>query len=358
LKLFEKSDILSFMTRPSLEASKSNKMRTVRYKREVVFNEAKKNHQEAFKNLSHENRSRYFKCAAAATKITQNFCTEHKITFERYQIHLWDANMTGGQYIVGEKRKKYLENTSNQNYVQITNKVVEEFDDTELTITMVHEYLGHALMANTDMKAGETLSLMQSGPSFRRSRSFEAVLDAKVLKKIKDKVAITLKPEKTSEELKVCLSDVEIGIMKSFMEEGDPYNHYPPLIERAELSLSKSPVQKIAVETSYAIGRGLDEGITDYFAVKLCTDGQEQFDKYKNSERAYTQFIDNILGIKKFIQTRSTFSDFDFEQMLVDVKQTNNVGEMAKIISEKSGVQIPCTELFKYTILLDPNDNN
>jgi hypothetical protein len=346
------------MTEFNFPEKKSKEMKNIRYDTELVPNEAEILHIKAFKNLSQEDRWKYLKCAAKATEITQNFCLQFKIPIEKYKIHLWDVNMSGGQYVVGQKRNKYLENDSSENYVQITNDAVKEFDDKELTITMVHEYLGHALMANTDMKTGETLSLMQSGPSFRKSRNFESVLDAKVLQKIKDKVAIRLKPKKTEEEEKVCLSDVEIEIMKSFMIEGDPYNHYPPLIERAELSLSTSPVQKIAVETSYAIGRGLDEGITDYFAIKICTDDQNEFDKYKNSERAYTQFINNILTIKQFLQTRSALNDADFDQILVNVKYSHDVGGMAKTISSISGVHIPAIALFEDIILLDIYDES
>jgi hypothetical protein len=344
------------MNEPSLASSVSNKMKTVRYDSELVPDEAKIKHNNAFKNLSQEDRWRYFKCAAAATEITQNFCTQYNIPIKKYQIHLWDVNMVGGQYMVGQKGKEYAENVSNENYVRVTNEAIKEFDDIELTITMVHEYLGHALMANTDMKTGENLSLMQSGPSFRKNRRFEAALDARVLQKIKDKVAIRLKPEKTEEEEKVCLSDVEIEIMKSFMVEGDPYNHYPPLIERAEASLLNNPEQKINIQISPILGRELDEGITDYFAIKLCTDDQDEFDKYKNSERAYTQFINSILTIKSFIQTRSNLSDEDFEQILIDVKQSNNVGEMAKTISTVSGVSIPAVALFENPILLDIYD--
>ncbi|MBC7472455.1 MAG: hypothetical protein H7196_04330 [candidate division SR1 bacterium] len=322
-------------------------MKTIHYDSELAPNNVKKDHQQAFNILKLEDKQRYFQYVSKTNIVTKNFCNRFNLPFKNYQIFLRDVEMTGGEYMVGERSKEYLENTSSDNYVRITNKVVENFDNVELLITMVHEYLGHALMTNTDMKTGKTLSLIQSGPSFRKLRTYEAQFNCSILNKIKVKIS---KDED--------LDDVEEEIMKSFMFEEDGYNNYPPLIKRAEAALITNPEQKITIKVRTTIGRELDEGITDYFAIKLCTDSEEQFEEYKNSERAYTQFINNILIIKKFIQDHSSFSNNDFEQMLVDVKKTNNVGEMAKIISEKTKIKIPVTALFQNPILLDIYVNN
>lgn len=325
----------------------SNKMKTIRYDSELAPDKTKKDHREAFAKLKLEDKRRYFESVSKANNITKDFCIKFGIPFKNYQIFLRDVDMLGGEYMVGERSKEYLQNTSSENYVRITNRVVEEFDDIELCITMVHEYLGHALMTNTDMKTGESLSLIQSGPSFRKLRTFETLFNMDILDTIKTKISTDTD-----------LNDVEEEIMKYFMIEGDGYNNYPPLIERAEKALLDNLDQKISIQVRLVIGRELDEGITDYFAIKLCTNGEEQFKKYKDTERAYTQFVDNILHIKEFIQARCTFSDDDFEQMLVDVKETNNLGEMAKIISKRTGTKIPVTSLFKNSILLDVYDDH
>lgn len=322
-----------------------NKINLIRYDKENVPQTKLDKHNEIYTTLSPEEQKKYIKASYSAKKIVKEFCTKYNLAFEEFGFILHEGKYGSGQHIVGEDDKSVAQNTSNISYIKINVGAITDpdIDDIELKILMVHEYLGHAILGNAYQKHSDTLSLTHSGMAIIKNREFEMELDQKHIDKIKTKL------ENNQE-----LSDYEKTIMHSFMVEGDGYGWYEPLIKRAEEAKSKNTDTKVTMKIYNTFGQTLDEGITDYLAITLCTHSQEEFEKYKNGEGAYTEFINNILAIKTFIlRYNEEIDDIQFNKMLVELKLTGNIGILKAYILQKTGISIPFKEFYERKIDLE-----
>jgi hypothetical protein len=219
-----------------------------------------------------------------------------------------------------------------------------------------HELVGHCLSSKNSRKVSENLEVRTVGlafNSFKLSKYYEVT--RKSFKDIQEKVAEQHAANTISRILKMpqtsllpLLSDEDIAIINAArivlkMPDEDDLFHLVRTIS-SNYEYYKKDIEE-ELNGKRKAGLILNEGVTDYLAINMTTDDEEErFELIEDS--SYMQYILPIVNMGSYLIELDPANLQAWDDCLYDARLTGQPYKIIKFLKDKTGISINPKELF------------
>jgi hypothetical protein len=315
---------------PILEApNKPKKYQVVEYPVQKVDNleQKRQESQAVFETLSLEDREKYYEAYAEFVQKAKALGFDQ---VENYDIFFESRVSSNGSFSV---------NQEGVNFITIGKEFVLDSEKLLIIKTLFHELVGHCLSSKNLSKVGTNADLDNSGLSFdqfRNSRYIE-INKARIIE-IVNKIGLNSK-SLSKDDFKIINKFAEIaGAKDKFLAIytlAESFEDYSLLIDELKESFNGNK----------NIGRSLNEGVTDYLAINMTVDNDEQF--WELVEKSgYEEYILPIVDMGSHLIKLDPANLQAWDDCLYDARLTGQPYKIIKFLKDKTGVSITPKELF------------
>lgn len=237
------------------------------------------------------------------------------------------------------KYGSYVQSFEGESYVQLNINKIAEMQDFEIRSLLFHEYFGHALTSKNILKKSDLLKMLHNGLSFTKvsGQADKISFDGDTLKDM----MYTYNNGGLAK-----LEELELQALKGLMKKTNHENlieFLDQLTDNLHL-ITEDSYYQVVTDNVNEIGKPLNEGVTEYLAIVLSADNQEELSTLL-TDNPYEKYYDPIFDLVDHIENIGQGID-DFNRVLFDARLEGSPKIIIDYIYEKTGLKIKPKELF------------
>jgi hypothetical protein len=315
----------------SAVVNKPKKYEVVEYPVQKVDNlEQKRQESQAiFETLSLEDREKYYEAYAEFVQKAKALGYDR---VEEYDVFFEFKDNANGSYATTGEGDSFV--TLDVNFVADENKLA-------IKKTLFHELVGHCLSSKNLSKIGDNIEVNTRGLNFSRFRDSKKIVINK--ERMQDISYFLHSPEDMKflhpYELRIIDKLSEISKIKdkfiAIKTLAHSWDDFPAIANEL----------KIFFNGTKEIGLDLNEGVTDYIAINMTTENDDQFwelvEKSGNEES-----ILPLINMGSHLIELNPANLQAWDDVLFDARLTGQPYKIIKFLKDKTGVSITPKELF------------
>lgn len=298
--------------------------------------EVKAKSKELFAKLSPESRQKFYQ----AFKTVRQTVGDYGLDVEKYSVYLDQSEEANGTYHAS---------FDGDSYVTLNAEYVEKAEEVRIVKTLLHELVGHALNSYNESKVSEDRGSYRSGLRFSTETSpVKYTIHTPYIRHIQE---ILQNPEAQP------LGRDDRKIL-SFLQQSLELDSYEEVAGAVAYHLDQQD-QKLLANNQQAtltlnlprqereVGLALNEGVTEYLAILMAADGDDEVANKLLSTSAYEDWVGEILALENYLVESTPTDVGEFSQCLWEAQRLGRPKLIQQFIEEKTGVRLSFQDIFQ-----------